>query len=190
MSTTPSITPSKPFSRKQKARVARELRKKGVSYAEIAAALGISAGYVYELTRDPDGSKSKRRRQARARPCADCGEPTSGHSYTRCAACAGRLRQRWSKETIVAAIQTYAKEFGKVPSVPDFAICDRSRFPTPRTVQVVFGSWSAAIEAAGFTPRTRNSPNKTAVLVEEALLRHGIGLDIFNDVDEDRESRR
>ena len=179
----------KPLSRAKKARVAKELANKGVTWAEIATALGTTPGYAYELTIDPNGDKARSRREARSRPCQDCGRPTSQAIYLRCSTCSGLRRQKWPKEAILAAIKSFANEKGKVPSAPDFAICDRSKYPTPRTVQTAFGSWSAAIEAAGFTPRNSGA-SKSALLVQEALLKHGIGLGIFDDEDDEQNKRR
>lgn len=190
MATNPRQAPGKPLTRAKKARVVKELAAKGVSYKEIATALGTTPGYVYELTIDPDGAKARARREARSRPCIDCGQPTSQAVYARCSTCAGKQRKRWPKELIIQAIKDYANVNGKVPSAPDFAICDRSKYPTPRTVQTAFGSWSTAIEEAGFTPRTRNASNKTALAIQEALLKHGVGLGIFDDEDDEQIRRR
>jgi hypothetical protein len=70
---------------------------------------------------------------------------------------------------IVAAMQVWAEEYGEPPAVPDWAAAlardlgdeERARryeamtdvWPSHSTVFREFGSWNAAVEAAGFTPR-------------------------------------
>jgi hypothetical protein len=78
-------------------------------------------------------------------------------------------RKKWTREAIVAAIQAWADEYGEPPAQPDWtpatarAMGDEpraqrfeataGRFPGHMTVIGEFGSWNAAITAAGFTPR-------------------------------------
>jgi hypothetical protein len=69
----------------------------------------------------------------------------------------------WTPERVIAAIRRFAAENGSGPSAgpwlhgekPDYA-------PDVTTVQREFGSWSAAIEAAGVTPAKRGRPRKAA----------------------------
>lgn len=58
-------------------------------------------------------------------------------------------RTRWSPEKILAAMQRYADEHGRLPSHEDWNTKGPgSPWPAPGTVQLHFGSWSSAIEHA------------------------------------------
>lgn len=116
------------------------------------------------------------RKRRYEQPCVDCGARTSGsdgrRDEPRCATCAARLRAEretvWTAEKIVERIQAWATIYGEPPGSADWnpwqarhAIHDEQRAQRfeaghwPWSTQVVhaFGSWNAAIEAAGFTPR-------------------------------------
>lgn len=58
-------------------------------------------------------------------------------------------RRSWSKEEIIAAMQEWAAEYGEPPTTTDWRKSS-PQHPTAVTVHTLFGSWSAAIEAAGF----------------------------------------
>lgn len=66
----------------------------------------------------------------------------------------------WTRERIIEAIQLHARENGRPPAVLDFGGGDH-RFPLHGTVKLHFGSWNAAIEAAGFVPRRKGWPCST-----------------------------
>jgi hypothetical protein len=76
----------------------------------------------------------------------------------------------WTRETIIAAILAWAAEYGEPPATHDWnAYSTRhdlhdeararrfedagGRWPTHTTVFGEFGSWQAAIAAAGYEPR-------------------------------------
>lgn len=105
-------------------------------------------------------------------PCAVCGKPTSqtpGQSGARpgmrCSGCV----KTWTREAIIAAIRSFAAEFGEPPATPDWnptqarilhneARAGRAEerageWPHAWTVRREFGSWAAGLRAAGFTPR-------------------------------------
>jgi hypothetical protein len=86
-----------------------------------------------------------------------------------------RRKGVWTKDEVVASIVAYVERHGRVPAATDFnpSDCRRSahisarrsmawleradhwyagEYPYPRTVAVLFGSWSAGIVAAGFRP--------------------------------------
>jgi hypothetical protein len=92
-----------------------------------------------------------------------------------------KRRQRWSSEEIKQKIQEWVSLYGEIPAATDWhpgdcrrsaAISlaraqrwnDRARrfsegeYPWPMTVQKMFGSWNAAIKAAGFEPRREAMP--------------------------------
>ena len=70
--------------RLEKAETVARLFADGMVGREVAEATGFGLAYVYELRDDPDGSKTRARKrryyESRAKPCVDCGGPTSGES--------------------------------------------------------------------------------------------------------------
>lgn len=112
--------------------------------------------------------------------CVDCGGKTDGTASgakrpaIRCRVCAARYQSEnavWNKETVVAAMRRWREKYGCPPSAtdwnpsmadtsctPETASIIRKRFyadhnPPVSAVQRVFGSWNAAMDAAGFAPR-------------------------------------
>lgn len=61
-------------------------------------------------------------------------------------------RPRWTDEMILAAIRTHAAAHGGPPTCREWVAATASH-PATGTVMYVFGSWNAAISAAGFVPR-------------------------------------
>lgn len=117
-----------------------------------------------------------------SRPCADCGEPMNGsdgnspNASVRCVSCAnkvnGAARTVWTREAILAAIREWAAEYGEPPRQADWNPVQArnylhderrarrfeeagGRWPWFTKVVREFGSWNAAIAAAGFNPRQR-----------------------------------
>lgn len=112
-------------------------------------------------------------------PCIDCGTPLNGsdgrgpNSALRCVPCANAIKAAksmiWSQETIAHAMRRWAAEYGEPPAVPDWspnharALGDEARarrfedaagrWPWFTHAVLRFGSWNAAIAAAGFEPR-------------------------------------
>lgn len=123
-------------------------------------------------------SERCRKQTLYARPCMDCGAPRTNGSDSarepRCSACAavkgGKTKQVWTPAAGLAAIQEWATLHGEPPAVADWnphaaehmlhdpARAARwrdadGRWPSFKTVYREFGSWNAAVEAAGFAPR-------------------------------------
>lgn len=108
-----------------------------------------------------------RKRALYSRPCIDCGVALSGndgHSASapircqRCAAVAnGRERKVWTRDVIVRAIQEWALEHGGVgPTGGDWNRPRAElgeRWPHRAAVYREFGSWPAALGAAGVVRR-------------------------------------
>jgi hypothetical protein len=104
-------------------------------------------------------------------PCVDCGCETNGsdgRGHTRCGVCRARYQHEakfWTQERVLSAIRRAAAENGGVaPSVaiwfsdrPDWA-------PSPNVVGREFGSWSAAVRAAGVQPARRGRPLRKAAM--------------------------
>lgn len=113
-------------------------------------------------------------------PCEDCGAPLNGsdgrgrNAPRRCVRCnniaQGAESKVWTSTAVVLAIQEWAAEYGEPPAVPDWnphtaehVLHDPARarrfreaggqWPNFKTVYREWGSWNAAIKAAGFTPR-------------------------------------
>jgi len=141
----------------------------GNGYRKTARIVGCSPTSVRRVI-DPEyaersrvGSRATKRR--RTGTCRECGGETRysgkhGEAVSNlCLRCWRRLEQelrRWTRDTIIAAIQEWAREHGGVPPVaPEWQNASRgSRFPAAGTVynnpSAPFASWADAIEAAGF----------------------------------------
>ena len=66
---------------------------------------------------------------------------------------------KYSKESIIEAIITFNAEHGKPPVRKDFT--SNKNYPSAATVENRFGSWSAAIEAAGLSVRKNKAKHQT-----------------------------
>jgi hypothetical protein len=141
---------------------------------EIAEEMGIGRSRANALLIDPEGTDAWRRRHKRRGICRRCGGPTySGGAVelpTHCRRCDRALRGEKARGQIVRAIQDWANRYGAPPGAMDWNVPfarekasrdrlntilnrhnDRS-WPVASGVQAVFGSWNAAIKAAGFEP--------------------------------------
>lgn len=129
--------------------------------------------------RDAGFCSDRCRKASYSVPCADCGKPLSGsdgrgpNAPTRCVPCAARLsgveRRVWTHDAIVARIREWNDTYGEPPASPDWMPArarinndeERARrferadgyWPCGETVHHRFGSWNAALKAAGFEPR-------------------------------------
>ncbi len=160
---------------------AQAMRAAGKVQREIAEELGVSRSYAAALAgEDPLGEKSAARKKSYAGTCVDCGGPTDGSNgpsqqSVRCAPCQivwqheGRF---WTPERIIERFQEFHRVNGRSPSttdamvrcpsirhrISDERIADAeeatARVPLPRhpTVADNFGSWPAAVVAAGLRP--------------------------------------
>lgn len=128
--------------------------------------------------------------------CLDCGSATYSGDATppqRCKHCAPGQRRIWTKETVVRAIQAWTRETGTPPTAVDWNAAqavarrhpekaekfhDDDAWPNTASVQAVFGSWSAALGAAGVAPLAQGKhPGDTPIEVcREARLRYESGL--------------
>ena len=75
----------------------------------------------------------------------------------RCGHC-GRTIGSWPAYLIVAAFQAWARKHGEPPTSRDWAGSGTPEHPAHTTVYDVFGTWGAAMIAAGFEPRERSGP--------------------------------
>lgn len=148
--------------RREHVELAHQLREQGLQRKEIAARLGITIHAVHDYLHDPDGSKKRARIEGygKRHPCVDCGAPTSGaagltRTAQRCSSCRKRVEREgrfWTRERIIEAIQRWARtHHGMPPFSTEWNSKGRgSGYPPTTTVLARFGSWAAAVEAAGF----------------------------------------
>ncbi len=123
-----------------------------------------------------------RKQTTYVRCCEDCGARLSGsdgngpNAPRWCVTCAvphvADANRIWTRAAILLAIEEWVAEHGEPPAVMDWnpwgaqhELHDEQRaarwlrdnaagkYPSFKTVVNRFGSWNAAIEAAGFTPR-------------------------------------
>lgn len=172
--------------REEKAARAAMLRSEGLSWREVGDRLGISPTYAEQLVSDPDGSKNRARKMQRN--CVDCGtairsDSPSKAAQLRCSRCYHadqKASAKWTRETIVAAIQRWADLYGKPPSASGWNSGtanpqQRERFkagdyPVTTTVVNVFGGFGAGLRAAGFQPAYPDGPRNTVTPEEYAQL--------------------
>lgn len=148
-----------------------------LTHRDIAARLRISRSYANELDLDPEGLKTRARKDSYRGVCTDCGGPTTGAEGpakvpVRCASCANARQHAdryWTRDTIVAAFQRFAIVNGRSPTTTDVMypypsirrqlsperIADAERaaaaapLPLFSTVVREFESWPLALQAAG-----------------------------------------
>jgi hypothetical protein len=107
------------------------------------------------------------RKSQYAGECENCGAPTDG-SYGRAKApklCKGCAEEPyWTRDRIVSAIRSWVDATGEVPASYEWHPGDPrfpgapfvvGEYPNAVTVHRTFGSWTAAVEAAGLEPRGR-----------------------------------
>lgn len=143
---------------------ARRLHADGLSFAEIARRLGVSRATVSRDVRDPDRRQARADRVRRQVPCPGCGGPmTAGEgraSAMTCWDCAHALRRGHARLRVLEALRTWAAEHGQPPRAADWTSDGRvpGRWPAPSAVQRLFGSWNAALVAAGLPTRGQGRP--------------------------------
>ena len=165
------------MTRAEKVAEAQRLRGEGLLLREIAERMGVSLSTAGDWLSDPDRTKAKARRVKYAQPCVDCGNPTDGSGgykvrRERCGECNRRHRhenRRWTREAIIEALQRFKLVVGRSPRAADLnpwlaeraglsdaperrARWDEGWLPHCVVVQREFGSFNAAVEAAGLRP--------------------------------------
>lgn len=161
------------MSRAEKAARAAELYAQGMTGTRIAEIMGISSSHCYDLLSDPSGEKLRARKARYETPCAGCGRTVNSNSPPVdgqvCIRCAMDERTIWTRDAIVLAIQEWADENGGIPpAANDFYRAGATdRNPSVVTVQKQFGTWNAAIRAAGFEPHPCGPVGGYETLTEE-----------------------
>jgi Homing endonuclease associated repeat len=104
----------------------------------------------------------------------ECGAPITGcsgsKSSSRCESCASIASRLWSPQRIIEKIREWHRLFGDVPTATEWNLAlsrsqhsaarhaevesrhEGAKWPGTQAVIERFGSWNAAIAAAGFTP--------------------------------------
>jgi len=133
-----------------------------LTHRVIGNRLGISTSYASELDCDPDGAKTRARKDSYRRPCPNCGKLMDGSNGRNgpklckdCAAAAQHEARFWTRERIIQAIQEWAAEHGKPPSARDWLhVGPMHRWPNYGSVYgdagAPFATWADAIVAAGY----------------------------------------
>lgn len=188
--------------RAENVREALALHAEGLTAREIGVRLGVKRSTAAAWVNDPDLTGQKQRRHRYAGTCADCGGPTDGSNgaskaATRCATCAAARthdERPWTPEAIVGSFRAYHERYGRSPTATDtwgFTPTGRIRLsaerlaeipaghvlPQPSAVRREFGSWRAALEAAGLpanrpggSPAHRTIRQRTAARTETLAL--------------------
>lgn len=131
---------------------ARALKKQGMSPKQISLTLGIPYATVLRWC-DPKVHKrslktSREYKKRRRRTCEECGKSVWLTSRL-CQGCHSARRRRWTQEAIIGAIHQFNEEHGRPPLALEW-VKRSPMYPSPGTVLARFGSWAAAIEAAGY----------------------------------------
>lgn len=183
--------------RAEKAKIAARLREQGYLIQEIADRMGVSRSYTSALINDPAGEQDRARKKSYQGVCERCGGPTSGSdgaaaARMTCGTCSRRLQTEeryWLPERIVDAIHRYAAIHGRPPTATNWKKGDvENDYPTTSTVQKAFGSWSAAIMAAGFPKPRRGGTRKNGrtghwtreLLIEEIRRGSSDGVPVYD----------
>lgn len=136
--------------RAERVREAQRLRADGLLFREIAERMGVALSTVDAWLNDPDGSRLRARQASYAGKCDTCGGPTNGHdgpgrAPTTCLTCL-----TWTPDAILEALRTWGEVHGSAPREEDF---DRGGYwgvPSTAPIKRIFGTWNAALLAAGY----------------------------------------
>lgn len=171
-------------------RRAVELCREGLVLREIAEELGVSVSRAGSLLADPLEHKARARKRRVYGHCADCGcrvyDGGAVPNQRRCQECERRHKRETARERIISAMRDWESRYGSPPAANDWnlgqlrdlqkrfhsetiAIAEARheewKWPHVSAVQSVFGSWNAAIAAAGFEPKKpghRRNPRQWA----------------------------
>lgn len=158
---------------------AAAMRATGATLREIGEVFGVKVQTVSSWLHDPDGSRHAARKRSYCGRCVDCGGPTygdgPGRTSERCAPCAADHQREentiWTPETVLDAIHRWSREHdGAPPRVCDWLVRGDGYWPPASIVQRVFGTWNAALAAAGMSvmargkQRSRNHWNRDTIL--------------------------
>lgn len=110
-----------------------EAFRAGADISEVADRLGLSRDAATEVVRDGSSDRDRALRRASS------GRARAGAAYTN-----GQLTE---------SVRAVAAQLGRTPTSPEYnAAASRDRLPSLPTVSQRFGSWNAALVAAGLQP--------------------------------------
>lgn len=171
-------------SRSERVARAQRLREEGLLLREIAESLGCSLSTAQAYLSDPDNAKARARKDSYRQACIGCGTLLNGsngrgpRAAKRCRTCARRANAEAqairTRAQIITAIHKWAAEQREPPAISDWrrnggAACARlfdeggGRWPASSTVIRVFGTWNAAIIAAGLAPRVAGGSHENSL---------------------------
>lgn len=147
------------WSRSEKVAYAQKRRAQGALLREIAAEMDCSLKTVHAWLADPDLSRQAARREWYVGTCEVCGGPTTGcngatAAPSRCRICFLRGQheeRRWTPDAVLEAMRSWRDELGHWPSAT--GLRGRGAGALVVYAQREFGSWSAALRAAGHVGR-------------------------------------
>jgi hypothetical protein len=150
-------------------------RERGLTGTQIARRRGVGHSFVYDVLNDPTGAKVRERKARYGGTCEDCGTRTYGgdgasKAPTVCADCSAQRQhdsRYWTPARIIAAIRAFHAKHGRPPHATEWNTAGLNGEPYVSVVQREFGSWRAAILAAGFVSHPPGHYERT----EETLAR-------------------
>lgn len=167
-----------------------ELLRQGFTVEEIAKRLGIAKNTAYQRFTDPTDERNIARKRRNYRPCLNCGQPMYPYNgASLCASCHLEDVHERSVAWLVAEIRYWHELYGRPPTATEWTPAPsvkcrisperwreierrhREDGPWPWVGVVVhtFGSWSAAIAAAGFSPLRPGERYDTRLTAQSAL---------------------
>lgn len=170
--------------RAERVSMARVAYLGGETPTEFARRHGLSGSAASQYLNDPDDSKRRARIDGYRTPCPYCGRPMTGcygkvQRSKACPVCAPKHQARakkWTRESLIEIILAFERDVGRPPAMTDFSPGirptslgyfrrqrrkERLGLPAGSTVIRLYGSWNAAIAAAGFTPRARHGTRES-----------------------------
>jgi len=141
------------------------MRARGMSFVDIALHFGIAPEtarrWVDDEYRTRSNVASRRWKERSRRLCPFCRVNMHRHETEVCRTCSIEQRRYWTRERIIASMHEWEAEYGHQPSARNWLIDNAgTQYPSCTVVQKIFGSWSAGIKAAGFTPLPSGTPQK------------------------------
>lgn len=83
-------------------------------------------------------------------------------------------RRSWSRQEIIAFFQAFAADHGHPPSSGDLSKAGDGTRPSSARVYSAFGTWRAALDAAGYDPRLQRWPPEDVIAaLRQFKRRHG-----------------
>lgn len=154
----------------ERVRSAQAMFNEGMAVTVIARTLDVTPGTV--------------RRYLVAGICPDCGGPVIYETSARCVLCAVRFSRRpvFSDSEIIEALCSWDRQEGMPPREDEWEPSEARwrreypRWPSVGQVKYAYGSWSAALQAAGLDPLAHRRPwdrQSITAAVQRFIERHG-----------------